>query len=118
MAGEVRNKESRFRLVPAFADFDDDDDIDGTDFLTWQRNVGTGTTRSAGDADGDGDVDADDLAIWENSYGRPAPAALSASSALSVPEPSSFCLATRCPNLVGNTSSRSNMAADYQPRLG
>jgi hypothetical protein len=53
------------------ADFDGDGDIDGRDFLTWQRGFGiTGTaTLTQGDANDDGDVDADDLAIWQSQYG-------------------------------------------------
>jgi fibronectin-binding autotransporter adhesin len=46
------------------ADFDDNNSINGDDFLIWQRGLGTGTTNATGDADGDGDVDADDLAAW------------------------------------------------------
>lgn len=92
VAGEVNNRESRFRLRPSFADADDDDDNDGTDFLTWQRGLGTGTTRAEGDANGDGVVDTFDLAMWENSYGQLPPGELSASAALNVPEPTTFCL--------------------------
>lgn len=54
-----------------FADFDDDGDADGSDFLAWQRGFGTasGATGADGDADGDGDVDADDLKRWKERYG-------------------------------------------------
>jgi hypothetical protein len=76
-----------FSSAPAAdADFDNDGDVDGTDFLTWQRNVGT-TGVNGGDADGDGSVDTDDLTIWKNTFG----AAVAASSA--VPEPASVALA-------------------------
>jgi hypothetical protein len=54
------------------ADFDDDDDVDGSDFLAWQRGLGlTGAaaTRANGNADGDGDVDGDDLAAWKAQFG-------------------------------------------------
>jgi hypothetical protein len=52
------------------ADFDGDGDVDGRDFLTWQRGFGiTGAaTLSQGDANDDGNVDADDLAIWQSQY--------------------------------------------------
>ena len=46
------------------ADFDDDLDVDGNDFLIWQRGLGVGTTNAQGNADGDTDVDGADLAIW------------------------------------------------------
>jgi len=52
-------------------DFDGDGDVDGFDFLLWQRGFGnTNATRMDGDADGDGDVDADDLKIWSAQYGQ------------------------------------------------
>ena len=54
------------------ADFDGDTDVDGNDFLIWQRNVGTLAplgTQNNGDADGDADVDGADLAIWDNLFG-------------------------------------------------
>jgi hypothetical protein len=68
-------------------DFDADGDVDGRDFLIWQRGygqlavpAGTGT-----DGNGDGIVDGNDLAIWQTNYdGR-----LSTSS---VPEPTASVL--------------------------
>ena len=54
------------------ADFDEDGDIDGSDFLAWQRGFGTpAPTTADGDADGDGDVDAADLGVWGNQFGTP-----------------------------------------------
>jgi hypothetical protein len=54
------------------ADFDEDIDVDGTDFLTWQR--GNGTTSSAGlsdgDANGDEAVNGIDLGIWKSEFGN------------------------------------------------
>jgi hypothetical protein len=69
------------------ADFDGDLDVDGADFLVWQRGRGiTGTgTNMTGDADDDDDVDADDLAIWRDQFGEPAAAA--------IPEPATVALA-------------------------
>ncbi len=71
------------------ADFDDDGDTDGIDFLAWQRGFGRsiGATHAAGDADRDGDVDADDLTLWQSAY----PAPLS-TYPLAVPEPDSVVL--------------------------
>jgi hypothetical protein len=56
------------------ADFDVDGDVDGADFLTWQRGLGTyvTATRAAGDADLDGNVLADDLAAWRGGFGTAA----------------------------------------------
>jgi hypothetical protein len=50
------------------ADFDFDNDVDGADFLIWQRGLGVAgvaATRSNGNADIDNDVDVADLAVWE-----------------------------------------------------
>lgn len=70
------------------ADFNGDSDVDGSDFLTWQRGFGTGTTLADGDANGSGSVDGTDLGIWELQY---AGGALSASVA-AVPEPATLAL--------------------------
>jgi hypothetical protein len=68
------------------ADFDMDMDVDGVDFLIWQRGFGIlGTaTLSQGDANGDLDVDRDDLSVWEQQFG-PVVAAI-------VPEPGASML--------------------------
>ncbi len=57
--------------IPTSADFDVDLDIDGRDFLTWQRGFGiaSGALTTDGDADHDDDVDADDLQVWQSSFG-------------------------------------------------
>jgi hypothetical protein len=62
----------------ARADFDADGDVDGADFLTWQRGLGTfvAATASAGDADRDGNVTADDLAVWRGQFGSAGGAAV------------------------------------------
>ncbi|TWU27885.1 PEP-CTERM sorting domain-containing protein [Bythopirellula polymerisocia] len=70
------------------ADFDGDGDVDGRDFLIWQRGYNIGTTAAQGDANGDNMVNAADLAIWKTQYGTPP---LSATFA-SVPEPSAMVL--------------------------
>jgi hypothetical protein len=56
------------------ADFDSDSDVDGADFLAWQRGLGStdaAATRANGNADNDADVDADDLAAWAASFAAP-----------------------------------------------
>lgn len=55
-------------------DFDFDDDVDGSDFLEWQREFGVS-------------LDADDLTDWQTNYG-----AGSLAAASSVPEASSIAL--------------------------
>ncbi len=77
-------------LAPAAnADFDGDNDVDGNDFLVWQRGLGPGTS-STGDANGDGTVDGADLTIWRDQFGS-APIAAAAGA---VPEPSALALAS------------------------
>jgi CSLREA domain-containing protein len=54
------------------ADFDGDGDVDGRDFLLWQRGFGTPAPtaiKSQGDADNDLDVDGADLGVWRLAYG-------------------------------------------------
>ena len=52
------------------ADADSDGDVDGSDFLAWQRGFGGSQIQQTdGNFDGDNDVDADDLAIWEAEFG-------------------------------------------------
>jgi hypothetical protein len=69
------------------ADFDGDGDVDGQDFLTWQRGVGLAGTLMTGDANDDGDVDGDDLAIWRQQFGPGAPV-----SAIPEPATAGLCL--------------------------
>lgn len=75
----------------ASADFDEDGDVDGSDFLAWQRGSGTllGASHALGDADGDGDVDAADAAILSANFGTLLPPPALASS---VPEPATWAL--------------------------
>ena len=68
------------------ADFDEDGDVDGQDFLIWQRGVESGSSLSQGDANGDSVVDAADLVVWQDQYGTATP------NLSSVPEPASILL--------------------------
>ena len=68
-------------------DFDFDGDVDGNDFLKWQRTLGT--SDSMADGDDSGTVGPEDLAIWKNHYGE---VAGSTSSSTTVPEPSALIL--------------------------
>ena len=57
---------------PPSADFDGDGDVDGHDFLTWQRGHGISAphaTGSDGDADHNLTVNALDLGVWQIQYG-------------------------------------------------
>ncbi len=52
-------------------DFDGDGDVDGRDFLIWQRGAGTTPADKAyGDATGNNVVDSQDLAVWQETYGQ------------------------------------------------
>jgi hypothetical protein len=72
------------------ADFDADGDVDGGDFLAWQRGLGisSGAQRGQGDANGDGAVTAADLAAWRAGF----PAALARAAVGAVPEPDACVL--------------------------
>ena len=67
------------------ADFDNDGDVDGKDFLIWQRGYDplcTSCTLANGDANGDHAVDAIDEEIWADQFGR-----VNVQFATTVPEP-------------------------------
>ncbi len=83
--GDVANQ------AVADADFDQDGDIDGSDFLRWQTGFGTlaGASLAAGNADFDGDVDQDDLLAWQQQFGNLSNEAVAAAS---VPEPATLSL--------------------------
>jgi hypothetical protein len=73
------------------SDFDNDLDVDGEDFLIWQRGLGLEgeLDKTNGDADGDGFVNGTDLGVWGAHFGgTPAAPAIGA-----VPEPASLALA-------------------------
>jgi hypothetical protein len=79
---------SRMQITAATAvgraDFDSDGDVDGADFLRWQRGLGAaaGAALGQGDSNADGDVDAADLADWIAQFGTSAVTPASA-----IPEP-------------------------------
>lgn len=74
------------RLMQPVGDYDRDHDVDGVDFLAWQRQLGTTASPAGSGADGnvDGTVDVHDLSIWEDNFGA-FPSVESA--ALGAPEP-------------------------------
>jgi hypothetical protein len=70
------------------ADFDGDADVDGADFLKWQRNLGRAHVLAAlGDANGDHLVNGSDLGAWKATFGALAAAATAATLAV---EPTSL----------------------------
>lgn len=72
------------------ADFNNDDKVDGRDFLIWQRGFSTPDALLAdGDADGDFDVDGDDLIIWQDQYAEPVPPVAATTA---VPEPAGMIM--------------------------
>lgn len=64
------------------ADYDDDGDVDGADFLIWQKTLGS-ETELAADGNQDGKVDAADLELWKTQFG----ASAASSAVVAVPEP-------------------------------
>ena len=71
--------------------FDQDNDVDGADFLVWQRGFGVtvGAEVSDGDANNDGKVDDTNLQLWQANYGIQSPLLAAAAT---VPEPGTLVL--------------------------
>ena len=84
-----------YTIVPEglSGDFDRDDDVDGADFLMWQRDLGSSVVSPGDGADASGNqlVDGADLNFWRDGF---AAAAISqTASAAVIPEPSTWGLA-------------------------
>ena len=76
------------QLLGLHGNADNDTDVDGNDFLTWQRGNGlSGVGAALGDLNGDTAVDDYDLWLWTQNYGATS-AAISSAASLGVPEPS------------------------------
>ncbi len=56
-------------------DFDENNIVNGADLTRWRTGFGTGTTHMQGDADADGDVDGRDFLVWQRQVGSPPPTA-------------------------------------------
>ena len=99
-------------LVPS-ADFDTDGDVDGADFLAWQRGFGTASpTPSEGDADFDADVDATDLGIWQTNFGSGTPLLAAATSGPSPAASAELIDAAIAWEALGNQSDEQATLAD------
>lgn len=92
-AWAVANYDALISEPPEFGDYDDDGDVDGNDFLVWQRTFGDTGASLAADGNGDGVVNADDLAIWRETFGQVAQAPPVSATAYAVPEPTTALLA-------------------------
>jgi hypothetical protein len=93
--GQIMNGIVKFGPVPTAAepggDYDNDGDVDGADFLAWQRTMNANVTPGTGaDGSGNGKVDAADLVIWKTNFGS---TGLAAPSVGAVPEPAHSVLA-------------------------
>jgi len=79
--------------VVANADYDDDGDVDGNDFLVWQRQLGSSVPPfTAADGNGNGTVDAADLTLWRTNFGSATAAAAPDNETGAVPEPGSLVM--------------------------
>ena len=103
----VDNVSFRNSNVPDVADADADGDVDGADFLVWQRNMGAPdpTGPADGDFNFDGSVDQQDLDAWK-AQSQPPPGAAGGESSLQTPEPSAAVLTLT--SLVGLARWRSS----------
>jgi autotransporter-associated beta strand protein len=89
----------------ADADFDDDGDVDGADFLTWQQNVGTSGGQPQGNANGDAVIDGADLGVWRNQFaGGSSIAAVTA-----IPEPTAAAVLLAAASAVALVQRRTVM---------
>jgi hypothetical protein len=75
-------------------DFNYDTNVDGLDFLVWQRGFGiaSGATDTQGDGNRDGKVDAKDVKYWGENFGETGHQHI-APPAAAVPEASTLALA-------------------------
>ena len=87
------------KLIGLHGDWDDDLDVDGLDFLNWQRGVGMASGgASLGDISSDSVTDNFDLWMWYNHYGATGSQGSVAGSG-TIPEPASLVLVGLCARL-------------------
>jgi hypothetical protein len=90
--GAMAYKSLKFEVGPIDAlpaDADGDNDVDGFDFMTWQRTLGS-RTQLAADANRDGIVNLADLTFWRQQFGMTSPG--SSATNARVPEPAGAML--------------------------
>jgi hypothetical protein len=90
-------------VIAVNADFDGDGDVDGRDFLIWQRGFGGPGSTATGDANSDGNVDGTDLEIWQAQYGS---VPEFTATNVAIPEPSSVLLFSAALSLLAGTRKR------------
>jgi len=76
-------------LVPYTADFNNDGQVDGSDLLSWQRNLGKTGATAIGDANHDRAVNGADRTVWSEQF-----AGNALGGAAAVPEPAALALAS------------------------
>ncbi len=97
----------QIQLTDLTADFDEDGDVDGADFLSWQRGLGTvsGATLAQGDANFDSAVNELDSIVWQQQFGTSTSSLAPGSS--TVPEPTAwFLLISGVPILFAQSRKR------------
>ena len=93
------------QLIAEDADFDNDTDVDATDFNTWKGTFGGAATSATGDANGDAVADARDFLIWQRQFTGPA-------VGVAVPEPANWCSAVVAAMILATiTAPRRRLAA-------
>ena len=73
------------------ANFDETGVVDAADLAQWKPNVGTGTTHLQGNADGDTDVDGNDFLVWQRQLGT-TPAVVATAAAIPEPASAAIAL--------------------------
>lgn len=68
--------------VGVLGDYDGDDDVDGADFLVWQKDFGS-TTNLDADGNNNNSIDAGDLDVWKANF----PGGVPVANVAAVPEP-------------------------------
>jgi endonuclease/exonuclease/phosphatase family metal-dependent hydrolase len=76
-------------LAPYTADFNSDGRVDGSDLLSWQRNLGATGATAIGDANHDRVVNAADHTVWSEQFGT----ATTVPASAAIPEPATAYLA-------------------------